>query len=265
MSIRLFVSHAWSARHPVTDGTDTPSLPEPDLLRKQASWLAPARGRLFRRVHIARRTRVLDLGAGYGAVTPALVRRAGGQVVALDRNEGAMEVVAAEVPEAGAVCGDARRLPFRTAAFDLVFAQLAFLWMSPLDAVLDETVRVLAPGGALVALEPDYGGMIEHPPEVATQRIWEDALDRAGADPRVARKLPGMLANRGFDVRVMLFSALFAADPARFELLRGLLLTGEEREALARIEEAAMVRRQPWGQIAHLPFFLIVAEKRGKD
>ena len=239
----------------------SPSLPEPDLLRQQAEWLAPARGRLFRRVHIARRTQVLDLGAGYGAVTPELVRRSSGQVVALDCDVDAMRVVAAEVPEAGAVGGDVIRLPFRAGTFDLVFAQLAFLWIAPLDAALNEVVRVLAPGGALVALEPAYGGMIEHPSEVAAQRIWEAALDRAGADPRIARKLPGRLASRGLDVRVMLFSALFAADPARFDLLRGLPLTGEERAALDRIEEAAMVRRQPWGQIAHLPFFLIVAEK----
>jgi SAM-dependent methyltransferase len=240
----------------------SPSLPEPDLLRQQADWLAPARGRLFRRVHIARRTRVLDLGAGYGAVTPELVRRSSGRVVALDRDVEAMQVVAAEVQEAWAVGGDGVRLPFRTGTFDLIFAQLAFLWISPLDAVLDEVARVLAPGGALVALEPDYGGMIEHPPAVATQRIWEDALTRAGADPRVARKLLGRLAGRGLDVRVLLFSALFAADPARFDLLRGLPLTGEERVQLDRIEEAAMVRRQPWGQIAHLPFFLIIAEKQ---
>lgn len=241
----------------------SPSLPEPDLLRQQAEWLAPARGRLFRRVHIARRTQVLDLGGGYGAVTPELVRRSSGQVVALDRDADAIRVVASEVPEASAVGGDAIRLPFRAGTFDLVFAQLAFLWIAPLDGVLNEVVRVLAPGGALVALEPDYGGMIEHPPEVAAQRIWEAALDRAGADPRIARKLPGRLASRGLDVRVMLFSALFAADPARFDLLRGLPLTGEERAALDRIEEAAMVRRQPWGQIAHLPFFLVVAEKPG--
>ncbi len=241
----------------------SPSLPEPDLLREQAAWLAPARGRIFRRVHIARRTRVLDLGAGSGAVTPELVRRSSGRVVALDRDMGALEIVAHEVIGAATVGGDARRLPFRAAFFDLVFAQLAFLWIAPLDAALDEVGRVLAPGGALVALEPDYGGMIEHPPAVATQQIWEDALRRAGADPRVARKLPGRLAARGFNVRVMLFSALFAADPARFELLGGLPLTDEERTALDRVVEAATVRRQPWGQVAHLPFFLITAEKPG--
>jgi SAM-dependent methyltransferase len=241
----------------------SPSLPEPDLLREQAAWLAPARGRLFRQVHIARRTRVLDLGAGSGAVTPALVRRSSGRVVALDRDVGALQVVARDVDGAAPVGGDARRLPFRSASFDLVFAQLAFLWIAPLDTALDEVNRVLASGGALVALEPDYGGMIEHPREVATQWIWEAALDRAGADPQVARKLPGRLAARGFTVRVMLFSALFAADPARFELLRGLPITGEERTALDGVVEAATVRRQPWGQVAHLPFFLIVAEKPG--
>ena len=58
----------------------TPALPSKTLLEAQAEWLAPARARLLRRVGIARRRRILDLGAGYGAVTGELVRRGGGFV-----------------------------------------------------------------------------------------------------------------------------------------------------------------------------------------
>lgn len=238
-------------------------LPERALLQRQAAWLRPARAQLLRRIAIAHRQRVLDLGAGRGAVTGELVRRAGGPVVALDRRVSALR----EAVPTGAHCtgGDARQLPFADATFDLIFSQLTLLWISPLVSALDELARVLSPGGALVAIEPDYGGMIEHPPEIATRSLWLAALRRAGADPLVARKLPRLLADRGFSMRVDLFDRLAPPDPARFDLLRGLPLTEDERARLAKIE-AASESRQPsgaadWSKVAHLPFFLITAEK----
>ncbi len=55
------------------------ALPEAGLLRMQAGWLAPARAQLLRQVGVGRRREVLDLGTGYGAVVPELVRRSRGR------------------------------------------------------------------------------------------------------------------------------------------------------------------------------------------
>lgn len=238
-------------------------LPAPEMLAQQAEWLSPARGRLFRQVGIARRKRVLDLGAGYGAVTGELVRRAGGPVVALDRAVTALRegdatggTAFAGAARAG---GDARWLPFADAVFDLVFTQLTLLWVRPVARALDEIRRVLRPGGALVALEPDYGGMIEYPPEIAARELWLSALERAGADPLIGRALPGLLAARGFTVSVGLFESLYAPSPARFDFLRDLPLTATEALTLEHIEMEALGRQGPWAQIAHLPFFLVTA------
>jgi len=236
-------------------------LPAPEMLAQQAEWLAPARGRLFRQVGIARRKRVLDLGAGYGAVTGELARRAGGPVVALDLAVTALKEGAAVFGGAARTGGDARRLPFTDVAFDLVFTQLTLLWVQPVPRALDEIHRVLRPGGALVALEPDYGGMIEYPPEIAARELWLSALERAGANPLIGRALPGLLAARGFTVSVGFFESLYAPSPARFDFLRDLPLTAAEALALESIEMEALARRSPWAQIAHLPFFLVTALK----
>jgi SAM-dependent methyltransferase len=238
------------------------ALPPADLLAEQARWLAPARSRLLRRVAVARRRRTLDLGAGHGAITGELVRRSGGPVVALDLAADALrEAAATPFGAALPVGGDARRLPFADDAFDLVVSQVTLLWVQPLAAALDEIARVLGPGGALVALEPEYGGMIEHPPEVATRELWTSALTRAGADPHVARKLPGLLAKRGFDVHVGLFNTLVPPAPERFALLRGLPLTPQETARLDRAERAAEARSGSWQVVAHLPFFLVTARR----
>jgi hypothetical protein len=74
------------------------------------------------------------------------------------------------------------------------------------------------------------------------------------------RRLPAALAARGLNVRVRLLNTL-TPDPARFTLLRGLPLTPEERARLDHIEAAARDLDQPWGQVCHLPFFLVVASK----
>jgi SAM-dependent methyltransferase len=203
------------------------------LLHAQASWLKPARGYLLRQVQIARRSRVLDLGCGPGAVTPELVRRSGGMVVALDLDITALRAGAEALQGAHPVRADALRLPLRTASLELV------------------------------ALEPDYGGMMEYPPDIATREIWIGALTRAGANPLVGRELPGLLEASGFSVRVHFMSQLAPPAPERFELLHTLPLTDEERLKLEQIEAHDRSLGQGWEQVVHLPFFLVTATRPG--
>jgi SAM-dependent methyltransferase len=227
-----------------------------DLLVTQADWLAPARGRLLRRAAIAQRRRLLDLGAGPGAVTPELVRRGGGLVVALDPDLAALQTDGTAWAGAARVGGNGRCLPFSAHTFDLVFCQCVLMWIRDLPTAVAEIGRVLTGDGVLVALEPDYGGMIEHPPELATQPLWLAALQRAGADPFVGRKLPGLLHDHGFDVHVSLFDTLAAPADGRFALLRSLHLTPAEEARLQTSEAQSATAAWP---IAHLPFFLIQA------
>lgn len=236
----------------------TAALPKAGQLTMQADWLAPARAQIWRRVHIARRRSVLDLGTGYGAVVPELVRRSGGQVVALDRDLWPLRH-GERFDGATRVAGDGVCLPFAEAAFDLVLTQLTLLWVNPLDAVIAEIWRTLQSGGALVSLEPDYGGMIEYPPEVESRDLWIAALSRAGADPTIARKLPSRLTDHGFQVHVSLFDTLMPPSPDRFVFLEDMSLSTEERQCLEAVQHQAHTRTATWDQVAHLPFFLIQA------
>ncbi|MFO7679320.1 MAG: methyltransferase domain-containing protein [Chloroflexota bacterium] len=277
-----------------------PALPPKNLLEAQAEWLAPARARLLRRVGVARRRRILDLGAGYGAVTGELARRGGGFVAALDREEAVFTSTSSVVTSTSSVntepaeavtepvevgadfispvfplCGDALSLPFVKGSFDLVFCQCVLLWVtsagsgtatsagsvSVLATAVSEIHRVLEPGGVLIALEPDYAGMIEHPPEIAARDIWLSALARAGAEPRIGRLLPGMLAQQSFAVRVDLLDSLTAPVMTRFDFLRTLPLLPEEKSTLDRAALAADNLGGVWQQTAHLPFFCITATK----
>lgn len=235
------------------------ALPSAGLLQQQAQWLGPARSRLFRRVSIARRRSVLDLGAGSGAVTAELVRRTSGTVVAIDR---ALSAMVDPAPFSGAfrIAADALCLPAASNSFDLVFCQYALLWIRPLEAVLAEIWRVLQHGGTLLAIEPDYGGLIEYPASVAVRQIWLSALERAGADPLIGRHLPDLLARHGFAVRVDLLESIEQASNERFDYLREMPLEAWERAEVDRAASAAQGLPE-WKQIAHLPMFLITAGK----
>ena len=223
----------------------THDIPSRRSLERQAAWLAPTRARLLRRANIARRASVLDIACADGTVVEELVRRSGGTVTALDRSRDALTASPEKFHGATVVRGDAERLPFADGTFDLVFCQFALMWLD-IAAAAREIRRVLTPGGALVAIEPDYGGMIEHPPEIAVGGLWLSALRRAGADPCVGRKLPAVLSNAGFDVRADLLDRLEPPSSARFEMLAELPLSEPERDKLetARLADAALAARR---------------------
>jgi SAM-dependent methyltransferase len=235
------------------------ALPSARLLQQQAEWLAPARARALRKAGIGQRRKVLDLACGYGAVTGELLRRSGGQVTAFDLRRDVLIKEPELFAGAGRICGDALSLPFDDRVFDMVFCQFSFLWIDARPAI-EEIHRVLQPQGVLVTIEPDYGGMIEYPPEIAARDIWINALTRAGADPCIGRKLPCILQEPEWKSEINLLDCIVQPSPERFALLRGLPLNDKERLMLDEVElaDAALAGST---RLAHLPMFIVTAEK----
>lgn len=100
------------------------------------------------------RPRLLDLGAGSGRIGARFVA-AGDDYVGVDLSFGMLRTFTQRAgPGAGSapclVRSDARRLPFRDAAFDVVLLIQVFGGMSEWREVLAESRRVLRPAGALM-------------------------------------------------------------------------------------------------------------------
>lgn len=226
----------------------------------QSEWLASARSRLLRRVAIAQRTSILDLGAGYGIVSHELLKRSGSRVTAFDSCHEIISNEFRQIADAAldGVCGFAESLPFKENSFDLVFSQCALMWMR-LEDVISEIQRVLTSDGVFVAVEPDYSGMIEYPESIATRDLWIAGLLRAGADPFVGSKAVVMLHQLGFSCTVDLLQRLHPPSSERFNLLRGLPLTDKEVLKLREIEEHDAALHDTCDKVVHLPFFLIQA------
>jgi SAM-dependent methyltransferase len=109
----------------------------------------------FLPTHVAR---VVDLGAGTGALTRLLVGRAD-EVVAVEPDDRMRAVLTAEVPTARAVSGRGEAMPLPDRCADAVLASSSWHWMDPVPA-LHEVGRVLVPGGVLGAVwsGPDPDG-----------------------------------------------------------------------------------------------------------
>ena len=102
-------------------------------------------------------TRVLEVGAGTGRDTLALVEKGAAGVV-LDYTMPALEITRRVAKENGQhidlVCADAFNMPFREGSFGLVFHQGLLEHFRAPQQILTENARVLHPGGTLIVDVP---------------------------------------------------------------------------------------------------------------
>ncbi|HEX2288939.1 MAG TPA: class I SAM-dependent methyltransferase, partial [Pseudonocardiaceae bacterium] len=91
--------------------------------------------------------RVLDLGAGTGKLTTAILRcgMATTQVLAVEPDDGMRAELRRRLPEITILNGSAEQIPAEEGAVDVVLVGQAFHWFD-LDRALSETARVLRPG-----------------------------------------------------------------------------------------------------------------------
>jgi SAM-dependent methyltransferase len=95
--------------------------------------------------------RVLELAAGTGIATAALVRALPqASITATDLNEAMVAWAAQRVPGATWRQADAQALDLPDASFDAVVCQFGVMFFPDKPAAFSEAARVLAPGGRLV-------------------------------------------------------------------------------------------------------------------
>jgi SAM-dependent methyltransferase len=131
---------------------------------------------------------VLDLGAGTGKLTRALVRRFG-RVLAVEPDDAMRAVLEEVVPAADARAGGAEMIPLEEGSVGAVFSAEAFHWFATRKAV-EEIARVLRPCGGLGILWNIPVGETEPPLGEPAEALIEEAFRRGGA-PGLPRVLSG--------------------------------------------------------------------------
>jgi SAM-dependent methyltransferase len=131
---------------------------------------------------------VLDLGAGTGKLTRALVRRFR-SVVAVEPDDAMRAVLEEVVPDAEARAGNAEAIPLDDASVDAVFSGEAFHWFSTRKA-LEAIARVLRPRGGLVIFWNIFEGEMELELSAEAEALIDEAFRRGGT-PGLPRVLSG--------------------------------------------------------------------------
>ena len=120
---------------------------------------------------LERRERILDVGAGTGALTAVLREETPATVLALDADP----TLLADVPPPR-VLGDATRLPIRTDGVDLVVCQALLVNLPEPASAVDEFAR--ASSDLVGAVEPDNSAVAVESSVPAESRLARDARKR---------------------------------------------------------------------------------------
>ncbi len=141
---------------------------DPQTLKRIGILLQDVKQRSYAAMHVQPGNQVLDVGCGPGIDTIALGRLVGptGKVVGVDLDEEMIAEARRAAHEAAVDTwvihqqGDIQALPFEDGTFDACRAERLFQVLPPAidpQQVCAELVRVLKPGGWIVALDADWG------------------------------------------------------------------------------------------------------------
>jgi SAM-dependent methyltransferase len=186
--------------------------------------------------------RTLEVGCGNGSISAWLAERVGpgGRAVAVDLD---LSLVDAHVPGLELRQADIVAAPVDPGTFDLVTARAVLHHVADLDAAMRNLVAALAPGGAILLIEPDFLPVgVAAPPEV--RAFWDGWLAWSrdqGIDYHAGRALAPRLASLGLvDIAGTAETAVYnGASPwadywidTIVELRDGLLASGRLDDAL---------------------------------
>lgn len=151
-------------------------------------------------------TRILDLGAGYGGAGRHLARSVGCKVTCLNLSEVQNEHNRRLNAEQGlddrvrVIHGNFEEVPEPDGSFDVIWSQDAFLHSGNRRRCLEESWRLLAPGGQLIFTDPMQAD--DCPPDVLQpvyDRIHLDSLGSFAFYRKTAEEL-GFEEIRGVDL-----------------------------------------------------------------
>jgi ubiquinone/menaquinone biosynthesis C-methylase UbiE len=170
---------------------------------------------------------VLDLGCGLGDDARALAAVVGstGRAVGVDVSE-SMVTEARQRSEGTGLSvefavGDAHGLDFPAGSFDACRTERTLHYVADPARAVGEMVRVVKPGGRVVALEPDHETMVFYPGDKATTRTIAKAFADSIPNGWIGRQLLALFLDAGLVEVAALPHAILMTE---LELVRQLLL-----------------------------------------
>lgn len=144
-----------------------------------------------------------------------------------------------------AVVGDAMHLPFEDRSFDIAYCSFTMLWVEDQQKAIEELARV-ARSSVVCLAEPDYGGRVCHPREVADLGgPLIESLREEGADPLVGGRIASLMEKAGLNVESGVHSGAWSPTQMRSEAEAEWLSLA--RAVQGRVDQAVLERaRAAW-------------------
>lgn len=162
-----------------------------DRYTQQAKWTSDLRHHLYAHLDIKEMNKILDVGCGTGVISKEIYSSYCANVHGLDLERANLDLAKKYAPKSHFALGDAHVLPYPSRHFDLTFCHFLLLWVRNPIEVVREMARVTRMGGYVVVFaEPDYGGRIDFPGELAILGKWQqESLYKQGANVQLGRQL----------------------------------------------------------------------------
>jgi len=165
-----------------------------------AKMLNPLTRQVLDRIPLDSIAKILDLGCGQGHTTRMLAEQfPNASATGFEYDAALVAQASADLsnpPRIAFQQGDASRLPFPSASFDLVFTRYMLLHVPDPPTVIPEMFRVTRPGGFVVAYEPDCCIEFCYPPNAAMERmsyLWRHLFPH----PLIGRQLVHLFRSAG--------------------------------------------------------------------
>jgi mycothiol synthase len=225
----------WRSYRDVDAAGDPASLADQLEAVASVSFVAAEKRRSLELLGLEPGNSVLDVGSGTGSELAALAQIVGpgGRVVGLERSEALIAAARAAGRDGGSiqlVAGDARALPFGDCEFDACRADRTLQHLDGPDAGVSEMVRVVRPGGRVVATESRWGLAAPSLDQGLTDQILGLLASETERTGWLGHRLEEMFEHAGL-TDVSAVRADYTADQ-RDELLRFTHLPGSLADAV---------------------------------
>ena len=216
-----------------------------DRMREEPAYRA-YKTRVAELLQPVRGFRYLEVGCGTGDDAIAFAARFGVEVAGVDVSRTMVEEARRRGLEQ-AVVADAAALPLDAESFDGAWADRTFQHLAGPEIALAELVRIVKPGGRIVAVDPDYDTqVVDVADQELARRVLRFRADHALRNGTLAHRMGGFFAEAGLtDVSIEAIPVVLR-DPTALDGAMGLrtwAATAAERGLLSEEDVPAWERQ----------------------